>query len=192
MNLCEICQKNEARVHLKMSETKTRHICMECHNNQMAEEMEIKLIPFREGEYEFTGARGKKYRFYIDRRVDPVGIRFEANEITAGDSGGFRVAVMDGVDGDQQRLFEKLKQKVEKTICKRYLKTATHPYGGKWISFKEDDVAGRIEYDEEQYEIPKVVIDGKEFTWKEFGRMLNTYQSFQFKLRIYDITDDVD
>jgi hypothetical protein len=33
---------------------------------------------------------------------------------------------------------------------------------------------------------------GKPFTWEEFGRMLMTYEGFQFKLKMYDVTDDVE
>jgi hypothetical protein len=34
------------------------------------------------------------------------------------------------------------------------------------------------------------VIDGKELSWEEFGRMLMTYEGFQFKLAILDRSDE--
>jgi len=36
---------------------------------------------------------------------------------------------------------------------------------------------------------PMVVIDGKALSWEELGRM--SYEGFQFKLNIYDISDDI-
>ena len=192
MSLCEICHKNDVKVHLKMSEVKTMHLCMECHNNLLAEEMEIHLIPFKHGVYEFTGIGAKRHQFYIDRTVSPVGICFEADELTADNSAGYRVGVMDEVDCDQQLLFEKLQSKIKKTLSKKYLKTSTHPYGGKYVSIKENEVAGRLEYDDTQVEISKVIVDGKEFTWEELGRMMNSFQGFQFKLKIYDMKEDLD
>lgn len=39
---------------------------------------------------------------------------------------------------------------------------------------------------------PLVIIDGKPFTWEEVGKMLMAYEGFQIKVKMYDITDDVD
>ena len=56
---------------------------------------------------------------------------------------------------------------------------------------KDDEVVGRLEYDDNN-ENHKVVIDGQSFSWDDLGRMLNAYEGFQFKLKIYDMTDDID
>ena len=61
----------------------------------------------------------------------------------------------------------------------------------RYTELKEDEVAGRFEYSETNDEIHSVIIDGKVFTWEQLGRMLRAYEGFQFKLKIYDITDDV-
>ncbi|MTI81236.1 MAG: hypothetical protein FH758_10170 [Firmicutes bacterium] len=190
MSFCELCRKNDIQVHLTISENKTIHICMECNNNFTANYMGIELSSFQPGIYEFSGIRGKKHIFNVQRRVSPMGIGYEANEVTKDGSPGFTVAVMDGVDCDQQLLLEKLKTKVKKTIFKRYLKKSFSPYGGKTISIKDSEVTGRFEYNEDN-DTPKLVIDGKEFTWEEFGRMLNSYEGFQFQLKIMDITEDI-
>jgi hypothetical protein len=50
---------------------------------------------------------------------------------------------------------------------------------------------GRLEYDDNN-ENHKVVVDGQSFSWDDLGRMLNAYEGFQFKLKIYDMTDDID
>jgi hypothetical protein len=192
MGICEICRKNEVRVNLARSETNTLHICMECNNNLVAENIGMNLIPFRHGVYEFTGIDEKKHRFYIDRILNPVGVSFEANELIADGSVGYRVGVMDDVDCDQQILFEKLKSKLKKTLSKKYLQISAHPYAGEYIRLKEDEVIGRLEYDETQDQIPKVIIDGKEFSWEEFGRMLSSCEGFQFKLQIYDLKEDME
>lgn len=91
MSLCELCHKNSVQVHLQMFEGKTLHICMECNNNFTAEYMGINLTPFQPGIYEFSGIRGKKHKFNIQRRVSPVGIVYEANEVTEGGNPGYRL-----------------------------------------------------------------------------------------------------
>ena len=52
-------------------------------------------------------------------------------------------------------------------------------------------VVGRLEYDDNS-ENHKVIIDGQSFSWDDLGRMLNAYEGFQFKLMIFDMTDDID
>lgn len=190
MGLCELCQKNDVRVHLTLSEEKTLHICMECNNTLSAGYMGIKLSSFQPGVYEFSGIRGKKHTFNIQRRVSPIGIGYEANEVSKGSSPGFTVAVMGSVNCDQQLLFEKLKAKIKNTIFKRYLQKSLSPYGGKVMRIKDSEVAGRFEYNEGS-DAPKLVIDGKMVSWEDFGRMLNAYEGFQFHLRILDITEDI-
>ncbi|KAF1084333.1 hypothetical protein SPSYN_02109 [Sporotomaculum syntrophicum] len=189
-HVCDLCHKAVVQVHLQIYKGNTLHICLECNNNLTAELMGLELMPFQPGIYEFSGIRGKKYNFSIHRKINPIGIVYEANEVTKGDSPGFQIAVMDYVNCDQQLLFEKLKAKIKKAIFKRYLETSTAPYGSKVVSIKNREVVGRFEYDED-HDLPKLVIDGKLFSWEEFGRMLNSSEGFQFQLKIFDITDDI-
>ena len=46
---------------------------------------------------------------------------------------------------------------------------------------------GRIDWDDgEDGQVPLVVIDGREIAWDDFGRMLMTFEGWQFKLEIFD------
>ncbi len=50
----------------------------------------------------------------------------------------------------------------------------------------EDIVRGHIAWDDDTgEELPCFVIDGKELSWHEFGRMLMAYEGFHFKLQIF-------
>lgn len=37
---------------------------------------------------------------------------------------------------------------------------------------------------------PLLVIDGKSLSWDEFGRMLMTYEGFNFRLEIFDRSEE--
>lgn len=39
-------------------------------------------------------------------------------------------------------------------------------------------------------DMPVVVIDGKEISWAEFGKMVSTYMGFNFKLELYDKSEE--
>ena len=51
---------------------------------------------------------------------------------------------------------------------------------------------GRIECDADNDDrMPLLAVDGKEITWQEMGRMLMTFEGFQFKLDIRDKSEEV-
>ena len=55
----------------------------------------------------------------------------------------------------------------------------------------EQTVRGRIDWDESvEGRTPLLVIDGQEVTWEEFGRMLATFEGWQFRLEIIDRCDE--
>ena len=166
-------------------------LCWECNNQLAAKYLGINLEPFRNGIYEFAGIRDKNHKFMIHKIIHLVGIGYQAVEVTGNDTPGFRVEVMDDLDCNQLDLFNKLEAKIKKTIFKRYLKTVTSPYGNRQTVLKDDEVVGRLEYDDNS-ENHKVIIDGQSFSWDDLGRMLNAYEGFQFKLMIFDMTDDID
>ena len=81
MNLCELCKKNQANIHLTQDDGTTQEICRDCFNEIAAEKMGIDLTPFESGVYEYPGKNGKMHRFMINKMVLPVGIGYEAFEL---------------------------------------------------------------------------------------------------------------
>lgn len=39
--------------------------------------------------------------------------------------------------------------------------------------------------------MPVMVIDGRKISWETFGRMLTTFEGLQFKLEIFDPSDEI-
>jgi len=53
-------------------------------------------------------------------------------------------------------------------------------------------VRGLIEWDEARDDgVPLFIIDGREITWEEFGRMLMSFEGWQFKLNICDKSEEL-
>jgi hypothetical protein len=54
-------------------------------------------------------------------------------------------------------------------------------------------VRGKIEWDEsiDHEQVPVLVIDGRQISWNEFGRMLMSFEGWQFKLEIRDKSEDL-
>jgi hypothetical protein len=53
-------------------------------------------------------------------------------------------------------------------------------------------VSGRIEWDHARDDhLPLLVIDGREIGWDQFGRMLMSYEGWQFKLSLADKSQEL-
>ena len=51
---------------------------------------------------------------------------------------------------------------------------------------------GTIDSDPDQdHRVPMLVIDGREFSWDDFGRMVATFEGWQFKLEFRDRSEEV-
>jgi len=60
------------------------------------------------------------------------------------------------------------------------------------LQIADQVVRGRIEWDSDSDgRVPLLIVDGREFTWDDFGRMLMTFEGWQFKLSIRDMSEEV-
>lgn len=92
------------------------------------------------------------------------------------------------IDCNQKELFEKLIAKVEKEMSRKQLDPET-----RYKDLITDSAIGEFEWDEDSEDnVPKFTIYGKELSWIEFGRIINKYEGFRFKIEVFDKTDDID
>ena len=188
-NRCERCKiempKYQRSVGLS-SESGSAHICSECFSMEMALRMETAIDYFEPALYEIKGKGKKKHTFYIDRMVFPTGVSLEAREIKRGEHKGYRIAVRGDMECDHDELLKTLFAKVEKAVVKKYL-TLNQLGPVKQHHIKGTEVAGNIEWDERYgSSVPLLVIDGKEISWEELGRMLMSFEGWAFQLKIME------
>lgn len=127
--------------------------------------------------------------FSVERRLYPTGLYIEAAEQI---EFGYKFAVHGELDSNQQELLMKLMDKVRKGIGKQHIEAKAFPNGHAYYLMVHDQFSGFLEYDKSSEGTPLVIIDGMPFTWQEVGKMLMTYEGFQIKLGVFDMTDDVD
>ncbi|WP_422662544.1 DUF7713 domain-containing protein [Pseudobacteroides sp.] len=63
--------------------------------------------------------------------------------------------------------------------------------GQKVYSIVKDEIVGRIEWHSKGDETV-LIIDGKQYTIHEFAEILGSREGFNFKMQIFDPTDDID
>ena len=187
MNLCDQCESNAAKVRFG-NEPDSVDLCMDCYNQLMADELEVDPEPLIES-FSLKDYQGTTRTFYVERRLDPIGIFLEAVENI---EYGYKFAVHGDLNCNQQDLLNKLMDKTRKGIRIQYVEKGVFPNGQTYNSIIKNQIIGLIEYDETSEGAPLVIIDGKPFTWEKFGKMIMSYEGFQIKVKMYDNTDDVD
>ncbi|MBU9711688.1 DUF7713 domain-containing protein [Evansella tamaricis] len=186
MNLCERCRRNEVKVVISNEEESHRY-CVRCYNKEMEDVLELKL----EAHPEFfivPDSRGVRREFRINQHLHPMGISMEAEESI---EYGYKFSVQGELDCNQAELFQQLVDKVKRGLAKTYIKNSVSPTGKPVEYIEHAVVVGRIEYDEGNEDVPIIVIDGKPYTWYQFGRMVNSYEGFQIKVKMIDMVDEV-
>lgn len=183
---CQECEQSQVTTIFEISDDLIVHLCPSCFNKSMSELMAIDLNEFETKEFTFKDERGDKYIVRIEMLGYQTGIGFEVRQ-KINDGSGHKVSITGNIECEQKEIWNQLLLKINTTIHTRYLELVDRPYGEAQNQLFGDEVAGTIEYDGNRYdEIPKLVIDGKKYTWKEFGRMLSPSSGNQFKLKIYN------
>jgi len=160
-----------------------RFHCNRCYNRVLSDmcEMDFDHPDFQP--VTLTDANGETHEFHFTTRLLPIAISIEALEIRDGNPAGYEFQVMGPLETDVLSLFGQLFERIRKALSVKHLEMTGH---GLHIA-DGDVVRGRITWDDEsEGRVPLLVIDGKSITWEQFGRMLMTYEGWNFKLEIFD------
>ncbi|MEO8570653.1 MAG: hypothetical protein ABI553_03045 [Chloroflexota bacterium] len=116
----------------------------------------------------------------------PGGIAVDAEE--GGDSSdGYHVQVVGPHDADVTVLIASAKTAVRRRIARMDMERAP---GADYPIMADDDLIGRLVWNEDggPYD---VVVDGRRLTWTEFGRALEPFEGWEFRLsfREKDVDD---
>ncbi|WP_377887510.1 hypothetical protein [Alkalihalobacillus sp. R86527] len=186
MNKCDRCRDREATI--LFTDDWQEWLCNRCFNKMISEEIGVTLETMPE-EIEVNDHSGTRRNFTVQQRLYPNGIFIDATE---GTEFGYQFAVHGELECNQTELFEKLKDKVQRGVAKRFTKVGEYPGGQKYSAIIDDEVVGHIDYDEMSSSTPMIVIDGQPYTWEQLGEMVNSFEGFQFQMKFYDKTDDVE
>lgn len=164
-------------------------LCFECYSYRVAQKYGVELQEFEPVYISMFDIMEDKHEFVIQRRLYQTGVSLTAREIKDGEYQGYDFQVLDKFDNDLEKLMKRLLTKMKKILCNRYITTDN----GGMLSMTGDKVIGRIEYDENSEErLPLVVVDGHKYSWEDLGRMVMTFEGFQFVLKMIDHSEDAE
>ncbi len=186
-NSCGIDVPPYDGVHLSHEGT-TEFLCSRCYNEVVSYETGLKFdhLSFHPVTLKDTGDQDHTFHFQTHLFGDHVAIR--ALEIQDGEPRGYEFSICGDVEDDLFGLFGKLVDRIRRELGRRHIEPGDLT---RYSITDEDIVRGRITWDDDTGgQLPCLVIDGKELSWHEFGRMLMAYEGFHFKLEIFEGSEE--
>lgn len=170
-------------------ETGYRELCGRCFNEAVASR--LGLAGFEHVEFEpvrMVDARGVEHEFSFRTRLFGAGMAIDALEFREGEQLGYEFSVIGQADDDALALLGKLIAKMRRALAHTHLLDTEH---GTQVS---DGLVlrGMVGSDPDAGErSPLLIIDGREVSWDEFGRMVAAFEGWQFRMEFVDRSDEV-
>ena len=192
--LCEGCGRITPSydiVNYSSADQGCKPLCSQCFNTEVARSCH--LDDFEHVTFEpvrLTDCTGKSHEFHFRTRLFGTGVALDAIELCNGQSEGYEFQVIGHPEDDLLALLGRLIEKMRRGLSVKHLDDDGGQFGLQIADLQI--VRGRIECDlDDDDRMPLLVIDGKEITWQEMGRMLMTFEGWQFKLEIRDRSEEV-
>jgi hypothetical protein len=165
-----------------------RKLCSRCFNAEVAERSGVESFEnIRLEPIGITDCAGEEHQFHLRTRLLGDMVILEAFELRDGEPGGYKFKLAGNPEEDLFVLLGRLVQRIRKALSVKYL--ADDEYG---LQIVDQTVKGVIDCDLSEVERkPLLLIDGQDISWEDFGRMLMSFEGWQFKLEIVDPSDDV-
>ena len=135
-----------------------------------------------------TDCTGEVHEFHFRTNLFGPGVAIDAFELRDGLPAGYQFQIIGNPEDDLLVLFGQLIQKMRRGLSTKHLVDGQH---GLQIA-DHRVVRGKIEWDDaHDGRVPLLIIDGREITWDELGRMLMSFEGWQFKLTVADKSEEL-
>ncbi len=166
-----------------------KELCGQCFNAEGARLGG--LIEFEDAKFEpvsLVDCTGKAHEFHFRTRLFGPGVALDAFELRDGYPAGYRFQTIGDPADDLLALLGRLIEKMRRALSIKHVES-----GELGLQIADEQVVrGLIEWDDaHDGRVPLVVVDGREITWEEFGRMLMAFEGWQFKLEIRDMSEEL-
>ena len=167
-----------------------RELCTGCFNAEVARILGLESFEnVRLHPVAMTDCAGERHEFHFRMRLlgSIEGVALDAFELKDGAPSGYQFQMLGKPDEDPLKLLGRLIERMRRSLSVKHLVRSEH---GTQIA--DQTVCGRIEWDEsEDGRVPLLVIDGQEVLWDELGRMLMSFEGWQFRVAICDRSEEV-
>lgn len=176
-------------MHSESAEKGYREICNQCFNTEVAKTdgltrfEHVKFAPVA-----INDCNGTSHLFYFRIRLFGIGVAIDAFELREGYPFGYQFQIISDPEDDLMVLLGQMIEKIRRALSVKHLIKGE----SSWQIADHRVVRAVIQSDGGRNgSLPVLAIDGREVSWHEFGRMLMTYEGWQFKLEIRDQSEEV-
>ena len=166
-----------------------RQLCGQCFNALVAKL--DGLEGFENAKFEpvgLTDCAGEAHQFHFRIHLFGTGVALDAFELRDGDPAGYQFQIIGEPEDDLLVLLGRLIEKIRRALSVKHI---TEDARGLQIA-DHRVVRGRIDWDDaSDGRVPRLVVDGREVTWEDFGRMLMGFEGWQFRLHLHDKSEEV-
>lgn len=188
---CEECQElrpSIGSVRLGSITEGYRNLCSRCYNRFAAERMGIpepETVDFEP--ITRHDALGKAHTFHFEVHIS-TGVGLRAFEWVNGAPGGYQFGVFEPPETPVLDAHEALVSKIERGLSQRYLQSTDYPDPRQnHLEMVGSALNGRIHQNEDGL---CAVVDGREYTWEELGRLVSGHMGYTFRLECFDCADE--
>jgi hypothetical protein len=165
-----------------------RKLCIRCFNAEVASTLGLEhfenvlLHPVV-----LTDCAGGRHEFHFRMQLLGSIVALDAFEPRAGVPEGYQFQILGKPDDEPLLLLGRLIERMRRSLSVKYLERSEH---GTQIA--DRTACGRIQWDEsEDGRVPLLVIDGQKVSWDELGRMLMSFEGWQFRLEMRDRSEEI-
>lgn len=162
-------------------------ICLKCYNKRVADSFGVEYDYLALHPIIIQDTDGLDHTFHLTVRLMGTMQIMDAFELVDNQPAGYQFSMGEPVASGLFVLFSKLYERMLKALGTKYIyKNKTYD---TWLIADQKTVQGHISSDlasSREAPLPLIIIDGKNLTWNEFGRMLAAHEGFNFKLQVLD------
>jgi hypothetical protein len=166
-----------------------RALCSQCFNVEVAKA--AGLEGFEHAKFEpvsLADCAGEVHEFHFRTHLFGTGVALDAFELGGGSPAGHHFQIISNPKDDLLELLGRLIAKMRRALSTKHL---VDDELGLHIA-DHRVVRGMVESDRDHDGcVPLLIIDGREITWDEFGRILTSFEGWQFKLNLADKSEEL-
>lgn len=164
-----------------------RQLCSRCFNAEVAQLNGLEgFEDFRFEPIGLVDSAGETHQFHFRTRLLGHIVVLDAAELRDECPAGYQCEVTGDPEDDLLALLGRLVERLRRMLSVRHLTGE-----GLQTAIAAQTVRGRIDWDDSAVPpTPLLVIDGREISWDQFGRMLMAFEGWQFKLEVVDRSDE--
>jgi hypothetical protein len=163
--------------------------CYRCFNEESADLLGVDFDNTPIAPIVVTDVDGVPHRFEIRSMLVGTGHAMYAREVEDREAeGGYRFAILGDLEAAAQDLLQLLRERIRKGLSVRHVHQTEHG----WQLTEAQRLSGVIEWDAESDDgLPRLIVDGRPFTWDQIGRMLMTFEGFTLNAVVRDTIEVV-